>query len=274
MFSLGGPSGTKHVTYPHGIGQVPSPGGTQGRLFDEGVLGVKVQGGDLIVQVAGGLNPQTGYYYDGWDTWFGQGDVFLTVADSSGTSNFALLSAWAKDIAGSYRRLGVLDRNPYDGVYNDRNLNNDPYEIARQFHMGLEGQLVSLSTDSDVALTGGRGSYYPGYHGNGLPHGLDYRVFAQGGSSVGDAGLVAGTVSDGQQWFLQTWTVPLDWLSTDQSFTVGLHSAVSCSNDQIGLTTQVVPVPAALILGLAGFGTVGLVGKIGRRRGTSGQRNA
>ena len=85
MFTLG----PDRVSYPHGVGEVPSPGGLVGENFDEGALGVKVEGGNLVVQVAGGLNPLTGYYYDGWKTWYGQGDVFVTVEDTVGIRQYA-----------------------------------------------------------------------------------------------------------------------------------------------------------------------------------------
>jgi len=251
MFSLD----SSRVSYPSGIGAAPSPGGTVGRNFDEGVLGVRVEGGNLSVKVAGGLNPETGYYHSAWSAWYGQGDVFVTVEDSTGINHFALLSGWAKD-NGVYRRLGVLE--------NDDDPSDDPYEAARKFHIGLEGHLVSLSEDADVAQTGGRGAYTPTYSGS--PEGLDFRVFAQGGTDVGDAGLANGTARDiglggvMQDWFFQTWTFDMSWLSLDPQFTIGLHKAASCSNDQIGMVTTVAtPVPGALILGLAGFGTVGLL---------------
>ena len=172
MFSLG----PQHVSYPHGVGQVPSPGGSVGRFFDEGVIGVRVQGGDLTIQVAGGLNPLEGYYYSGWKTWYGQGDVFVTVEDTAGISHFALLNSWPRDGSGSYRQL-----------------NGGHFNTAQDFHTvgggggtSLEGHLVSLSAYSDVVRTGGTGSYYPNY--SSPPVGLDYRVYAQGGEDIGDAG--------------------------------------------------------------------------------------
>ncbi|MFC1634012.1 hypothetical protein ACFL5Z_04160 [Planctomycetota bacterium] len=242
MFSLG----PQRVSYPHGIGQIPSPGGSVGRAFDEGVLGIRAQGGDVVIQVAGALNPLTGYYYSGWRAWYGQGDVFLTVEDSAGIAHFALLNSWPRSASGSYRTL-----------------NGGHFDAARDFHMGaggganLQGHLVSLLDVDDVGLTGGKGSYYPGYKPS--PKGLDYRVFAQGGVDIGDAGLVHSQMADfGQDWFIQTWTFPTSWLSSDSVFTIGLHKAASCGNDQIGMVT-VVPAPGAFLLGLAGFGTIGFI---------------
>ena len=245
MFSLG----PDRVSYPHGIGEVPSPGGSVGPNFDEGALGIRVQSGDVAIQVAGALNPLTGYYYCGWNTWYGQGDVFITVEDSTGISHFALLNSWAQDGSGSYRTL-----------------NGGHFDAAQDFHTqggpgdtSLEGHLVGLSADSDVVRTGGRGSYRPSY--NPPPVGLDYRTYAQGGLNIGDAGLVHSQVTDfGRDWFIQTWTFPTNWLSSDPVFTIGLHKAASCGNDQIGMVT-VVPAPGAFLLGLAGFGTVGLIKK-------------
>lgn len=247
--------GPDRVSYPHGIGEVPSPGGSIGRAFDQGVIGMKLVGGDLLIRFAGALNPLTGYYYGGWNTWYGQGDVFVTVEDTLGVSHFALLNSWARDAAGSYRAL--------NGGY---------FDAAQAFHTGggggpdLQGHLVSLSAYSDVVRTGGRGSYRPSYSSGGLPQGLDYRVYAQGGADIGDAGLEHFSVNEfGQDWFVQTWTLPTNWLSSDPVFTLGLHTAPSCSNDQIGMVS-VVPVPGALLLGLAGFGTIGLVRKAGKGR--------
>ena len=257
MFSLG----PERVSYPHGVGQVPSPGGGVGRVFDEGVMGLRVQGGNLIIQVAGGLNPAEGYYYSGWHTWYGQGDVLITVEDTAGISHFALLNSWASDGA-SYRTL-----------------NGGHFDAAQDFHTGagggtdLQGHLVSLSSTNDVVLAGGQGSYRPSY--SPPPEGLDYRVYAQGGTDIGDAGLEHSSVWDvglggvGQDWFLQTWMFPTNWLSSDPVFTIGLHKSASCGNDQIGMVT-VVPAPGALVLGLLGFGTTGFV----RRMAGTGRRKA
>jgi len=238
--------GPERITYPHGVRQVPSPGGSVGRAFDEGVLGVKVDGQNLVVQVAGGLDPNWGYYYSGWGTWYGQGDVFVAVEDSAGISHLALLNSWARGPAGP------------------RTLDGGNFDKAQKFHTAvgasgtsLEGHLVALSSNDDVVRVGGRGSYYPYY--SPTPEGLDYRVFAQGGTDKGDATIAHATTTDAglggvtQTWFLQTWTVPIAWLSSDPSFTVGLHKTTTCGNDQIGLMT-VVPLPSAALLGALGAG--------------------
>ncbi|MBN1361366.1 MAG: hypothetical protein JW993_12280 [Sedimentisphaerales bacterium] len=243
MFSLGGASGTERVTYPYSIGQVPSPGGSVGQNFDQGTLGVKVQGDDLMVKLASRLDPRKGYYYSGWSSLYGQGDVFLTVDDSeAGVKNFALLTMWAKNASGALLHLGQLGESYYNQ--------------AQQFHDGLEGYLVNLTSENNVVLTSGAGAYTPSYSVGGLPQGLDYRVFAQGGTSVVNANVQVGSVTDGQTWYLQTWTVPMNWLSNDGAFTLGLHTAVSCSNDQIGMVAQV-PVPAAALLGMLGLSVAG-----------------
>ena len=226
----------ERVSYPHGVGQVPSPGGSIGKAFDEGVLGVKVQGGNLTVKVAGALNPQTGYYHSGWKTWYGQGDVFVTVADSAGIGHFALLNSWARDGSGALRSL--------DGGH---------YDQAQTFHVGREGYLVRLDANGDVVRVGGTGAYSPTY--SPAPEGLDYRSYAQGGTDIGNAGLVHSNVADfGQTWYIQTWTVPLRWLSSDPAFDIGLHKTASCGNDQIGMVARV-PAPGAAVLGLAGITT-------------------
>ena len=263
--------GPNRIQYPHTIGTVPSPGSydqVEARYFDEGVLGVKVAGGKLVVTFAGGLDPLKGHYYKGWDTNFGQGDVFISVEDSSGVRQFALLNAWPRNGSGSPIRL--------DGGM---------FDTAQAFHTtggtgntSLEGYLIRLGdndTVPDVVRVDGAGSYNPSYP---LPPvGLDYRCFAQDGSVVGNAGLrnldgtwAIQTVQDvgyyytndyktkKQNWYVETWSVPFEWLSTDSVFDIALHVVPSCGNDQIGLTTQVqVPGPGAAILGLIGVGMVG-----------------
>jgi hypothetical protein len=230
--------GAGRVTYPGGIGQVPSPGGSIGRHFDEGVLGLKIVGNELIVQLAGGLDPQTGYYYSGWKSWYSQGDLFIDVQDSLGISHYALLSAWARDDDG-------------DPIH----LNRGRFNTAEAFHVSggpgggsLEGHLVGLRGDSDVALTGGNGSY----NSSNAPAGLDIRAFAQNGNDLGDTALTHRSVSDlGQTWYIQTWTLDLGDLSSDSTFDLGLHSAMSCGNDQIGGVYSV-PEPGMLALTLLG----------------------
>ncbi len=256
MFTLG----PDRVSYPGSIGTVPSPGGSTGQHFDEGGLGVKVQGGNLILRVAGGLDPLNGWYYSHYKTWYSQGDVFITVDDSqAGVKNFALLNSWPTD---------GTDYLELDGGH---------YDDAQKFHTlggaggtSLEGHLVSLSSNNHVVFFGGTGAYTPG-----TVDGLDSRAYAQGGTNIGNAGLVhitttdEGLVNPNQTWYIQTWTFPTNWLSSDPVFTIGLHKVASCGNDQIGMVT-VVPAPGALVLGLAGFGTMGFVGKIAR----TGRRKA
>ena len=231
--------GPDRVSYPSGIGPVPSPGGSIGAHFDQGAIGVSVESGVLSVLLATALDPEAGYYHNGFDTWYGQGDVFLTVQDEDGIDHFALLNVWAKDDAG-----GPLD------------INRDHYAAAEFFHLvgptvgtNLEGHLVELTQDSDVALSGGRGAYNAG----NAPDGLDRRIFAQGGLDRGDAGLVNSVVTDGANaWYLQSWSVPLSDLSSDASFEIALHAAASCGNDQIGGRYDV-PEPGSILLIAAGF---------------------
>ena len=233
MFTLGG----DRVSYPSGVGTVPSPGGTTGKNFDQGILGVKTEGGNLVVKLAGGLNPETGYWSSDWSSRYGQGDVFLTVDDgAAGVQNFALLSGWGDNV-----HLGKSSETYYNQ--------------AQAFHADYEGFLVELTSAGDVVLTSGAGTYPPA---SSSPAGLDYRIFAQDGTGIGSANLQSGSVVDGQTWYIQTWTIPLSWLTTDSVFTLGLHAATSCSNDQIGMVTDIVtPVPAAAILGMLGLSVAG-----------------
>ncbi len=262
MFTLG----SDRVSYPSGIGPVPSPGHYdwgEARLFDEGVLGVQVEGGNLIIKAAGGLDPATGHYYSGWNAWYGQGDVFVTVDDSApGVKSFALLNLWPAYQANTGKAY--------------RSLNGGYYTGAQTFHTQagsagdatMEGNLVLLGSTGDVQRIEGKGAYTPTW--SPAPEGLDYRVYAKGGTNMGDAGLTLTTTTDtgltstggiggAQTWYVETWTVPWSWLSSDSVFDIGLHLAPSCGNDQIGLLGDVVvPIPGAILLGLLGLGAAGL----------------
>lgn len=232
--------GPQRVSYPSGIGEVPSPGGSIGANFDQGALGLKVEGNELVFKIATALDPTTGYYHSGFGAWYGQGDLFVSVEDSAGVNHFALLNAWARD---------AKDKAV--------NYNKNFYNKAENFHIkggerndSLEGHLVALQYDSDVLLTGGTGAYTA----SNAPSGLDRRVFAAGGFDLGDAGLSMGSFTDGgRTWYTQSWRVELASFTSDQEFAIGLHSAASCGNDQIGHVFNVaIPEPAALFLILAG----------------------
>jgi hypothetical protein len=116
---------------------------------------------------------------------------------------------------------------------------------------------VELSSNNDVVLTGGSGAYAAWD-----PPGMDSRVYAQGGSDMGDASLTHSTATDqglgnvNQPFYITTWTVPLDSLSNDLMFNIGLHQATSCGNDQIGMVAAV-PVPGAVLLGDIGLSVAG-----------------
>lgn len=239
--------GPDRVSYPRGVGQVPSPGGEVGMRFDQGVLGILVGADSLTVQLATRIDPLAGVYSNDWKTWYGQGDVFLDVLDSTGRSHYALLGGWARDAAG-------------DPI----SINRGHFNDARDFHLSggpggssLEGSLVRLTNDGDVSMSGGRGAY-------GSKHrvgGLDMRLYANDGEVMRDAGLEYGTVMhDGNQWHLETWSLGLDDLSSDREFELALHTAASCGNDQIGLS-QAVPEPGSLSLVVFGALVV-----FGRRR--------
>jgi hypothetical protein len=230
--------GPDRVTYPNGIGQVPSPGGAIGAQFDQGVLGIKLVDDNVVFQIATALNPQTGYYHSGWQTWYGQGDLFLDLADSAGVRHFALLNSWGRDSSGS-----------------PISLNGGHFASARSFHLtggsggaSLEGHLVSLSGNNQVTMSAGTGAY----GASNAPVGLDLRTYVSGGTDLGSAGLVHSSVVDsGRTWYLQTWTVPVGTLSNDATFDIGLHAAASCGNDQIGGLYSV-PEPGSMMLLLAG----------------------
>lgn len=224
--------GPDRVSYPNGVGAVPSPGGALGAHFDQGVLGLQISGDELTIQLATALDPLAGFYYSHWESWYGQGDLFVDVHDSAGVHHFALLNSWARD----------TDGDPLE-------LNRDDFLLAREFHISggpgstsLEGHLVRIDSDDDVTLSGGPGSY----HAGNAPDGLDLRAFARDGEDRGFADLTHGTVEDGgRTWYLQSWKVALADLSTDAAFDLGLHALASCGNDQIGAHYNV-PEPQAL----------------------------
>jgi hypothetical protein len=232
--------GPSHVCYPSGVGEVPSPGGSLGQNFDQGVLGIKLDGDSLVIRLASALDPLEGFYHGGWNAWYGQGDLFLTVEDSNGISHYSLLNAWPRDELGA-----------------PRTLNGGHFDAAQAFHTSggaggasLEGHLIGLNTDADVTLTGGRGSY----NASNAPSGLDQRAYAEGGTDLGDAGLVHESLSDyDQDWYLQTWTISLHTLSPDPAFDIGLHAISSCGNDQIG-SLATVPEPGSIVLLVIGVG--------------------
>jgi len=253
----------QRVFYPW-VGEVPSPGGPTGRIFDEGAIGLKIEGDSLLVQVAGRLNPLAGVKYGG--AWYGQGDVFVTVADSSGVRQFALLNSWAKKPDQSYRSIG-----------------GSHFNQAKNFHAtggaggtSLEGWLVGLLNSGDVARVGGPHSYTAT---SGSPDGLDYRTYAQGGQPVGWANIAHTTTQEQdpeglwQTWYMQTWEFPASWISSEQDFTVGLHKIASCGNDQIGMVSMVaapgeevvIPAPKAAVLGIIGLTIAGWIGRVRRR---------
>ena len=253
--------GPGRVSYPHGIGQVPSPGGAVSQYFDQAALGAKMDGSNLVIQAAGGMDPTTGYYYQG--RRFGQGDVFLTVQDAAGVRQYALLTSWASD------PLGPLP------------LNGSQYNQALSFHTAggpdggsIEGYLVRLESPDDVLVVSGTLAYYHGYRYPVV--GLDYRVYAQDGVVIGDTSLAHSTVADGgQTWHLESWTVPTDWLDLSGDFSLALHRTLSCGNDQIGIVVDltgppVVPAPGAAVLGLIGLGSVFAA----RRRSARPQKKA
>ncbi len=237
--------GPYRVNYS-GVGTSPSGG----HPFDEGVLGWMLEDDQLIIRVACGMNPLTGYMSNG--RVYSQGDAFLTIEDQAGVvSQFALLNSWARQ-NGVPRQLDTSSFTGYNGAMN--------------FHTGgMEGHLVLLDSNSDVVLTQGSQAYGPRPGSTyGVPTGLDTRVFAQGGVDLGFMNLnhlFYDVPNSGSDWYVQTWTVPLSKLSSDGDFNFSLHIAPTCGNDQIGMKGHVegsVPEPATVLLSIAGMGLIGL----------------
>jgi len=258
MFTLS----DQRVSYPS-VGQVPSPGGPAGRHFDEGALGLKIEGDNILIRVAGRLDPLTGRELN--RIWYGQGDMFVTVEDSEGVRQFALLNGWARKSDGAYRSLG---RGYFDS--------------AMEFHAAggagdtsLEGWLVRLLDSDDVAGVDGPRSYSADH---GIPEGLDFRTYAQGGQPVAWANLEHTTTQEQdpggnwQTWYIQTWEFPVSLISDESLFDIGLHKIASCGNDQIAMLDRIsipeesppVPTPSAAVLGVIGLAIAGWAG--GTRR--------
>ena len=262
-----------------------------GSAFDEAALGWHYDDTsgvrNLVIRVAGGINPLTGTPHAG--IVFGQGDMFVTIDDTEaipgpdgvlgtgddldgGVRQYALTNSWASDSGGPINIGGTF--------YND----------AKTFHTAAgpgyrstnEGTLVEFDMTQvdphatevrEVALVGGPNAFSAdGFY----PVGMDGRVFAQDDDpavSPINANLVHTSTTEGSQTlYIQTWTIPLSALTVfDTSldpgnkygFDMGLHKMASCGNDQIGLTVRLtdeapVPAPAALILGMLGLSIVGV----------------
>lgn len=222
------------VSYPAGIGEVPSPGGAIGLEYDQGAIGIAATPGGLSIRLASALDPRLGVFNDRRQVWYGQGDVFVAVNDSDGVRHYALLNEWAKD----------GDDLPID-------INHGYFNAARDFHLAggnggesLIGDLVELKFNGDVALSGGSEAYGPG----NAPDGLDLRMFAEDGDFVADGDLTITEVIDSNRtWYVQTWTVPLDAFSGDASYKLALHAGVSCGNDQAG-GIFFIPEPTSFVL--------------------------
>ncbi|GMU19991.1 MAG: hypothetical protein AMXMBFR13_00920 [Phycisphaerae bacterium] len=241
--------GPGRVSYP-GVGAVPSPGGNLGRPFDQGVLGYRVQGGNLTLAVAGGIDPRSWIPASGYgNTLFGPGDLFLEVLQNDVVKHYALLN----DMNGNH------------------SLNNATYNTAQSFRYGsgpAVGELVLLDEQSDVQLTGGPGSYQ---RGSNSPAGLDERVFAKGGEEMNVGTLSHYGFSADQplgsggsmNWFVSEWSVPLSIFGPG-ALEIALHMTATCGNDQIGGLISIpsitqVPAPGAALLAMGGLSLVGWI---------------
>jgi hypothetical protein len=246
------------VNYTDGsTGTVPSPGmnsPAEAAQFDQGTLALNISGGQVKVTLTTAMSPTAGYFDNGyWQRWYGQGDVFLSVDNAGAVKQYALLNNMPT----------VLDDGSFDA--------------ARNFRSGTgataaTGDLVELGNTSQVAYIAGNGSYSAtgGYGPDAV--GLDGRIYAQGGTPVGDGTLsITSTPNsfgyDGQSvtWYTETWTFAEGDLGAFDE--ISLHSATTCGNDQIGLDSGLitsngprggtVPAPAAVLLGVLGLAGIG-----------------
>lgn len=234
--------GPNRVNYP-GVGTYPSPGGNQGRPFDEGVLAYRISGGNLVFALVGGINPSSWITTPSFPTTkYGQGDLFLEVQSGAGMAHYALLN-------------DMNANQPIGDAY------WNPARSLRYGGSASVGELVRLTGESDILLTGGVGSYRRGVNS---PAGLDERLFARGGEGM-DVGSVLydSFVADQPMgsgapmtWYISQWTVPISVLGQGP-LNIGLHSATTCGNDQIAGSIAVpVPAPGAALLVLLGAGLV------------------
>ena len=233
--------GPNRVSYPNGVGEVPSPGGSLMHYFDLGAVGVKADGNDLTFQLTSGMDPETGYYTSSDNTWIGIGDLFIDVSDSAGVRHYALLSTWGTEQSGAPLT--------YNGGY---------YSDAMSFHLtgdggsSLIGHLVKLTCNDDIMISGGTAAY----NGGNAPTGLDRRIFASGGSDLGNGDLtLASLTDDGFNWYTQSWTINGSLLSQDAEYEISMHAGPTCANDQIGGNVMV-PEPTSLLLLLLGAGVL------------------
>jgi len=169
--------------------------------------------------------------------------VFLTIEDNGTVTHYALLNAWPRS-GGTPRHLGGSSCTGFNA--------------AQAFHVaGREGHLILLDSDDDVVYTQGERSFGPPPAPYASPVGLDARVFAQGGVDLGSMSLVhafydvPGSCED---WYIQTWTIPINLLTGDGVFAFSLHATESCGNDQIGMKGHIenVPEPASVLLSIIG----------------------
>jgi len=218
--------GPSRVSYP-GVGALPSPGGTLGRAFDMGVVAYKRVGGNLTILVASGIDPRTWIIPSGLSSQFGVGDLFLDVKGSGPIKHFVLLN-----------NLNSGNAITGHGTY---------FAGVQSFRAGgaLDGRLYQITTETDILRTGLTSSYI---FSSNDPAGLDTRLFAKGGTSVGVGTVAFSTVSaeeplgggGAMNWYLTEWTVPLSAFGTPGVFDIALHVATSCGNDVIsGAITDV-----------------------------------
>ena len=228
----------RHSSY-HGFGldddecfEVPSFGEERvrfsGRLipaagveYDEGVIGVRIDGDDLVVAVAAGVGSQKWTRGNGGNI-IGQGDLFVTVRQNGDLYQFALLN----------------DLNSGKSLANEGR-----WRAAQMFRYSDQaevGHAVLLTSEDHVSTSGGNQGHE---RGGNSPVGLDERVFARGGEDTG-VGKLDHYEFDAQQplegrevvtWNVSEWTIPLTVLGDEEeAMTLAFHIAPSCGNDQIG----------------------------------------
>ena len=201
-----------------------------GYQFDEGVLGYRIDEGNLVVAVAAGVSAEQ-WGRGGGSTLIGQGDLFVTVEQNGEVNHYALLN----EMNGG-RRVGQAR-----------------WRAAQQFRYGGGaeiGHAVLLTCDDEITLSGGEDGHD---RGGKSPCGLDERVFAHDGTDTG-VGQVQHYSFDAVQplkrnreitWHVSEWVVPLATFGDlEEPMQLAFHIAPSCGNDQINGRLEVAGQPA------------------------------
>ena len=244
------------VSYPYGIGNVPSPGGASGEKVDLEALYWRLNG-DLAqpsLQVLLATSVDDHAYFRSWQRHYRLGDLFL---DMDGDGVYDFVSVTTDWDGGGIQPWRAYD--PATGTY--RSLDHDAAP-GSLYQISHPAEAV-VTPDSQVAtIIGPGGGYgdYPDIESVVRPWVVDQDP-GKVGAAIGLAGLAKQSYSYGPSWgggyygdypnqpngtlfsedntWFYEWTIPLYWIDPDGSLTaenvqhIGLHLALECGNDLI-----------------------------------------